>query len=309
MAPHFRLAVIPVAVLASFQVVSPTATPSDARREHTIAPEFSRATGGFGLRAVSLNVNFALRDQAIRRQLSIAHQWSPDVLLLQEVAGRRELLSRWAGRHGYQLLPVPGGSADVARHESSVLYRDDGRFTLASSFVTAGSAPVRRANGELIGARFIATARVHDHLTGHLLSFSSTHMVPEVQWWDRERPRRGRATLAAFRGHVGQVRSVLEADLAADAISILGGDFNASAAREAAWPGFMTRVFGHLVVSNHDVLGAIGTHESDTLGETHAIDYIYASRDPRVRLLTQTALNLASDHHALVVDLELRTAA
>ncbi len=285
----------------------PAGIPQATAAEQTSTVAISRPLPWVGLRAVSLNVNFALTDAAVSRQLTVSHRWSPDVLFVQEVADRRALLVSWAARRGYRLY-APGGQVD-ARHESVVLYRDSGRFDLVSAFVTAGSAPVRRASGDLIGPRFIATVRVHDRLSGQLLSLSSTHLVPEVQWWGRERPRNGTATLAAFRNHVEQVRVILERDARTGAVSVIGGDFNASAAREAAWPGFMTRVFGDLAVSNHDALGLIGTHEPDVPADRRAIDYVYGSRDARLRFLAQATVDVASDHHALIVDLQLRAAA
>lgn len=254
------------------------------------------------LRVATLNTRFdKVSDAAFLDQLDTLHRQGPNVLLLQETQHRLRPMRRWAARHGYFLYAPGDGSS--SRHESVVLFRRDGRFTFRDADLRLGSGHVRRAGGVKMAPRYIATVRVLDRRTNRHLAFSSTHAVPEVQYWPGEEiaPRHGTSTLRAFLGHMRAIRSQVRANARKGAISILGGDLNAGAEYEGAWKGFMSDVFGSLMVSNHAALGRVPTFVADSDSQERSIDYIFASRSPSITFVSQQTIDVVSDHHALVV--------
>ncbi|GAB2868638.1 endonuclease/exonuclease/phosphatase family protein [Nocardioides pacificus] len=254
------------------------------------------------LRVGTLNTRFdKVGDAAFLDQLDTLHRQGPNVLLLQETQHRLRPMRRWAAKHRYFLYAPGSGSS--SRHESVVLFRRDGRFTFRSADLRLGSGHVRREGGVKMAPRYIATVRVLDRRTNRHLAFSSTHAVPEVQYWPGEKvmPRRGTSTLRAFLGHMRAIRSQVKANARQGAISILGGDLNAGAEYEDAWKGFMSDAFGSLMVSNHRVLGQVPTFVADSDNQERSIDYIFASRSPGITFVSQQTMDVVSDHHALIV--------
>lgn len=249
----------------------------------------------YSLRVANLNTLFTLSDSAFLAQMRVLRDKRPNVILLQEVAERTVVLRDWARRNGYRIYQ-PGGTRDIWKNASVVLWKDNGRFRVLGYENRLGSLPLTRPGGGHVGTRYLTTVRLRDKLSGQPLAFTSTHATPDVylRTQDGYRPWWGTDTLTWFRRHMRAVRELVIANRAH--ITVLGGDFNAPARHEHQWYGFPTHRFGDLLESNHQALGRVPTRGGG------AIDYVFATETRRIGFFRQQILDTYSDHNAMIMD-------
>lgn len=309
--PVLRLLAIVLAALVAIGGPALLATPSSpaasAAKKWTTVTKRAVPTGHVGLRVVNLNTHFRLGDRRFMNMMNKVDAQNPHVIFVQEVQFRDKKIAQWAKKHGYRYL----WAKDDARQESTVLWKP-GRFKLISTSHRLGSPALKRANGDTIRPRYIATVRLRDKRSGKRLSFSSTHAVPEVMWWPGQekekgaptpfdiKPRAGTKTLRGFKRHIRAIRAQADADRSAGFISVIGADLNAGYEYESRWRGFQTHKLGRLLHSNHEVLGQIPTYR-DRHGD-RSIDYVYARRTTALKWRFHQSQNVPSDHHMITVD-------
>jgi endonuclease/exonuclease/phosphatase (EEP) superfamily protein YafD len=277
----------------------------------TTAPEPAHAAGNVGLRVVDLNTRFDLGGDAFKTELAAAKNQNPDVILLQETQWRDSIIKTWASNNGYRLFY---GDSD-AKQESVVLLKKNGRWDVKSVGYRLGAGATQRASGATMGARYIQTVRVVDNWSGRRMAFSSLHTHPEVQWWPSQandpgapnpfqvQPRYGTQTLNAYYGYMSALHDQFVANRSAGfPNSIAAGDFNAGVEYERNWSGFQSQRLNDVASSNHQALGQIPTFVEDSTGQNRSIDYVYKANTSVVSFVRQYPVNVASDHHMIVVD-------
>lgn len=296
-----------VTAVATVVALGATSSPVEAATTpRATTPRASDTASPVPLRVANANTRFELKTEGFIAQLDRINAEDPDVILLQETAERLTALRRWSKYHDYYLYAP--GSGTSTEHESTVLIERSGRFSLQQTSVRLASRPVARESGGTIPPRYITTVRVLDRASNRSISFSSTHVVPEVQFWppDKVTPRYRTETLKGARQHYATIRAQQRANQAVGAITILGGDLNTGVEYEGAWEGFPTRTFGSVLVSNHEALGRVETFVNKPVpGDVRAIDYVFASRDARTQFVAQKTIDTRSDHHAMIVDLAI----
>lgn len=240
------------------------------------------------LRIIQANLLFTMSVLKFLEDLDRLWGLNPDLMCLNEVAKRRNLVLAWAHRHGMRVFQPEGpgqqgGTALLFKHS---------RFALLKTVSEA-------MTGEPPGSpskRYATCAILWDRRSHLFIIYIGTHTVAAVERNNRLNPI---LRTPFYVAHIFnlitfavRMRRMCKKEFGGYGQVILSGDFNWNFSGPSAW---INKTLGTYFTACHTALKRVAT-----LG-SRSVDAVL-KRANFIKFKHQQAVPLNSDHHGLVVD-------